>query len=75
VRSDRGYHLISPEHKAGGAALKAFGAWLQVQVSSYREPSEVATGLSIIVDGDDRAHKRRLSVQTKAVLVGPTCAA
>ena len=41
VRSNRGYHLISPEHKAGGAALKAFGAWLQVQVSSYREPSEV----------------------------------
>ena len=45
VRSDRGYHLISPEHKAGGGALLAFDAWLQRQVGSYRddrhEPSKV----------------------------------
>jgi len=36
VRSDRGYHLISPEHKAGGAALKAFSAWLQIEARSYQ---------------------------------------
>ena len=43
VRSDRGYHLISPEHKAGGAALKAFGAWLQVQVRRYRDDQHGST--------------------------------
>lgn len=34
VGSGRGYHLIYPEHKAGSAALRAFGDWLQRQAAA-----------------------------------------